>query len=388
MFDFIVVGAGFAGLVIAERISSKLNKKVLIIEKRSHIGGNCYDYRDENGILIHKYGPHIFHTSYDEVFNYLSNFTDWVPYQHKVLGYIDGKKVPIPFNFDSINILFPKDFSKSLQSKLLSYFEYGTRTSILKMKNTEDKDIRFLAEYIYEKVFLNYTTKQWGTKPEDISPEVIERVPVVIGKDDRYFNDKYQYLPEKGYTSMFKNMLDSNNIKVLLNTDFKEVLKIDIQNKKIFFLGNEFKGKLIFTGMIDELFDYMFGMLPYRSLKFQLKDIKTDFFQEVATVNYPNDYDFTRITEYKHFYKLYYMDSSFKNTKIVFEFPDNYELGKIAYYPVLSENSKKIYNDYKDISMSLKDLVLVGRLADFKYYDMDDIVKRSLEVFDGEVKQW
>lgn len=388
MFDFIVVGAGFAGLVIAERISSKLNKKVLIIEKRSHIGGNCYDYRDENGILIHKYGPHIFHTSYDEVFNYLSNFTDWVPYQHKVLGYIDGKKVPIPFNFDSINILFPKDFSKSLQSKLLSYFEYGTRTSILKMKNTEDKDIRFLAEYIYEKVFLNYTTKQWGTKPEDISPEVIERVPVVIGKDDRYFNDKYQYLPEKGYTSMFKNMLDSNNIKVLLNTDFKEVLKIDIQNKKIFFLGNEFKGKLIFTGMIDELFDYMFGMLPYRSLKFQLKDIKTDFFQEVATVNYPNDYDFTRITEYKHFYKLYYMDSSFKNTKIVFEFPDNYELGKIAYYPILSENSRKIYNNYKDISMSLKDLVLVGRLADFKYYDMDDIVKRSLEVFDGEVKQW
>lgn len=382
MFDFIVVGAGFAGCVVAERIASQLNKKVLVIEKRAHIGGNCYDYRDEYGILIHKYGPHIFHTSYDDVFNYLSNFTNWIPYQHRVLGYIDGKKVPIPFNFESIQKLFPEDYSANLQAKLIKYFGYDIRVPILEMKSIDDKDVQFLADYIYKKVFLNYTIKQWGVKPEDIDPQVTGRVPVVIGRDDRYFDDKYQYLPENGYTFIFENMLSNDNIKILLNTDFKELVNVDIENKKISFMGNEFKGMLIFTGMIDELFDYKFGVLPYRSLEFRLKTVETEFFQEVATVNYPNDYDFTRITEYKHFYKPFYADNVLKKTKVMYEFPVKYDTGKIPYYPVLSSKAKEIYSKYRELSLSFKNLKLVGRLAEFRYYDMDDIVKRSLEVFE------
>ena len=381
MFDYIIIGSGFAGSVIAERIANVLNKKVLIIEKRNHIGGNCYDYKDKNGIIIHKYGPHLFHTDYKEVFDYLSSFTDWQIYHHKVLAFIDGKKVPIPFNLNTLYMVFPEVLARRIEEKLLSRYAYNSKVPILELKKEKDEDLKFLANYIYEKIFLNYTAKQWGLKPEDINPEVTGRVPIYISNDDRYFTDKYQVVPVDGYTKIFERMLNHHNIKLMLNTDFKEVIKIDLEDKKIYFLNQEFKGKIIFTGMIDELFDYKFGTLPYRSLDLKFETLEMDYFQEAAVVNYPNDYDFTRITEFKHIHPV-----ESEKTVILKEYPKAFNVGKdIPYYPILKEENTVLYNKYKELAENFKNLILVGRLADYKYYDMDDIVKRALEVFIKEL---
>jgi UDP-galactopyranose mutase len=382
MFDYIVVGAGFAGSVIAERIANKLNKKVLIIEKRNHIGGNCYDYKTKEGIIVHKYGPHLFHTNYKDVFDYLSNFTDWHIYHHKVLAFIDGEKVPIPFNLNTLYMVFPESLARRTEEKLLKKYSYNSKVPILKLKEEDDEDLKFLADYIYQKVFLNYTAKQWGMKPEDIDPEVTARVPVYISKDNRYFTDKYQAIPTEGYTKIFERMLDNSNIKLMLNTDFTEVIKIDLENGKIYFFGQEFKGKLIFTGMIDELFEYKFGELPYRSLDLRFETLDKDWFQEVATVNYQNDYDFTRITEFKHIHPV-----DVNKTVILKEYPKHYKAGKdIPYYPVFTKENSELYNKYKELAEKFENIVLVGRLAEYKYYDMDDIVKRALEVFKEKVR--
>ncbi|OAQ19842.1 UDP-galactopyranose mutase [Thermosulfurimonas dismutans] len=382
MFNYIIVGSGFAGSVIAERIANVLNKKVLVIEKRSHIGGNCYDYRNKDGIIIHKYGPHLFHTNYKEVFDYLSNFTDWRIYYHKVLAFIDGKKVPIPFNFNSMDILFPEILSKKLQEKLLKKYPYGAKVPILKLKKENDKDLKFLADFVYEKIFKNYTIKQWGKRPEEIDSEVTARVPVCIGRDDRYFDDKYQALPEEGYTKIFERMLSHPNIKLMLNTDFKEIMKVDLKGKKIYFLGQEFKGKVIFTGMIDELFAYKFGMLPYRSLDLHLEVIEKEYFQEVAVVNYPNDYDFTRITEFKHIHPI-----KTNRTVILKEYPKDYDPERdIPYYPFFDKAAREVYAKYQELAERFDHLILVGRLAEYRYYDMDDVIKRSLEVFEERIR--
>lgn len=380
MFKYIIVGAGFASSVLAERIANVLNEKVLIIEKRNHIGGNCYDFKDENGIIVHKYGPHLFHTNYKDVFDYLSNFTDWDIYNHKVLAYIDGKKVPIPFNFNSIEQLFPHVLANKLIEKLLKRFKYGEKVPILELKKENDKDLKFLANFIYDKVFKNYTAKQWNMKPEDIDPEVTARVPIFIGKDDRYFNDKYQAIPKNGYTKIFENMLNHPNIKLMLNTDYKEVISVDLDNYKIYFMGNEFKGILIFTGMIDELFEFKFGQLPYRTLNLKFETVEKEYFQEVTTVNYPNNYDFTRITEFKHIHP-----TETKKTTILKEYPKKYEKGDTPYYPVFTPENREKYNKYKEFALNFKNLILVGRLADYRYYDMDDIVKKSLEVFNEKL---
>jgi UDP-galactopyranose mutase len=382
MFDYIIIGSGFAGSVIAERIANVLNQKVLIIEKRNHIGGNCYDYKTKEGIIVHKYGPHLFHTNYKDVFDYLSNFTDWHIYHHKVLAFIDGKKVPIPFNLNTLYMVFPESLARRIEEKLLKKYSYNSKVPILKLKEEDDEDLKFLADYIYQKVFLNYTAKQWGMKPEDIDPEVTARVPVYISRDNRYFTDKYQAIPTEGYTKIFERMLDNPNIKLMLNTDFKEVIKVDLENRKIYFMGQEFKGKLIFTGMIDELFEYKFGELPYRSLDLRFETLDKDWFQEVATVNYPNDYDFTRITEFKHIHPV-----DVNKTVILKEYPKQYKAGKdIPYYPVFTKENRELYNKYKELAEKFENLVLVGRLAEYKYYDMDDIVKRALEVFEEKVR--
>lgn len=380
MFDYVIVGAGLSGCVIAERIANVLNKKVLVIEKRNHIAGNCYDYVDENGIIVHKYGPHLFHTDYKDVFEYLSMFTDWRIYEHKVLASVNGTKIPIPFNFNSIDMLFPASFASELINQLLNYFRYDSKVSILELKKTDNEAIRFLADFIYKNVFYNYTKKQWGYSPEEIDYSVTARVPVYIGRDNRYFNDKYQVVPEKGYSKMFENMVKNKNIKILLNTDFRELIKIDLNNKKIYFLGNLFNGKLIFTGMIDELFDYVFGSLPYRSLKFKFKTVNTKLFQEVATINYPNNYDFTRITEFKHIHP-----SDSEKSTIVYEYPQEYDINKIPYYPLLKDEARNIYFKYVDLSESFKNIILLGRLAEYKYYDMDDAVMRALNVFEEKL---
>jgi len=382
LFNYIVVGSGFAGSVIAERIANVLNQKVLIIEKRNHIGGNCYDYRDENNIIVHKYGPHLFHTDYKEVFDYLSNFTDWHIYHHKVLAFVDGKKIPLPFNLNSIYEVFPQELAKGLEVRLIEKYGYGTKIPILELLKEEDKDLKFLANYVYEKIYKNYTMKQWGLKPEEISPQVTARVPIYVSRDNRYFTDKYQVIPKDGYTKIFERMLNHPNIKIMLNTDFKEVISIDFESKKIYFLGQEFKGKLIFTGMIDELFNFKYGFLPYRSLDLRFETIEQEYYQEAPVVNYPNDYDFTRITEFKHIHPV-----KSDKTTILKEYPKAYQPNvDIPYYPVFTKENQELYNKYKEEADKFENLVLVGRLAEYRYYDMDDVVKRALEVFEERIK--
>ena len=382
MFNYIIIGSGFAGSVIADRIANVLNQKVLIIEKRNHIGGNCYDYRDENNIIIHKYGPHIFHTDYKEVFDYLSNFTDWHIYHHRVLAFIDGRKVPIPFNLNTIYEIFPNTLAERIEKKLIDKYSYNSKVPILELLREEDQELKFLANYVYDKVFVNYTVKQWGLKPQDIDPQVTARVPICISRDNRYFTDKYQVIPKEGYTKIFERMLNHPNIKIMLNTDCREVISIDFENEKIYFMGQEFKGKLIFTGMIDELFNFKYGYLPYRSLDLRFETIEKEYYQEVAVVNYPNDYDFTRITEFKHIHP-----TKSEKTTVLKEYPKVYQPERdIPYYPLFTKEAQELYNIYKEEVGKIESFVLVGRLAEYRYYDMDDIVKRALEVFEEKIR--
>ncbi|MGF7119165.1 UDP-galactopyranose mutase [Methanobacterium oryzae] len=383
MSEYIIIGAGLAGIVLAERISTILDRKVLIIEKRDHIGGNCFDYYNNEGILVHKYGPHIFHTESKEVWNYLSNFTKWNEYQHKVLGYIDGKKVPIPFNLNTLKELLPKK-STVIKDKLIEKFGFNIKVPILDLRETKEKDLKFLANFVYEKVFFNYTKKQWGMKPEGLDPSVTARVPVYISKDNRYFQDKYQGMPKKDYTAIFEKMLRNENIKIMLNTSFKDVISIDFEKNKIYFQDHEFKGKLIFTGKIDEFFNYKFGELPYRSLKFDFETLNKEYFQEVGTVNYPNDHDFTRITEFKHLTR-----QKHPKTTIVKEYPqvhDRNVQGKdIPYYPIPKKENEELYAKYKEEAGKWDNIIFVGRLAEYKYYNMDIVVSRALNIFKEQI---
>ena len=379
MFDYIVVGAGYAGAVIAEQIATKLNKKVLIIEKRNHIAGNCFDYKDENNILLHKYGPHLFHTNNKKVFDYLSQFTSWTIYNHKVLAVIDGKEVPIPFNINTLYDVFPETLAKKLEDKLVNEFAYNSKIPILELKKSTDKDMQFLADFIYEKIFIHYTAKQWGMKPEDMDGAVTARVPIFVGRDNRYFNDKYQAVPTKGYTKLFENMLNYKNIKLMLNTNFNEVC--EIKEDRFYFMGNEFQGKIIYTGAIDELFDYQFGDLPYRSVDMKFETVEKEYYQKVATVNYPNKFNFTRITEFKHIHQ-----SKTNKTTILKEYPKEYIKGKnIPYYPMFTDVNQAKYKKYSDYAKKFDNLILLGRLAEYKYYDMDDMVTRALDIFEKKI---
>ncbi len=363
----LIVGAGISGITLAEKIADELREDVLIIDVKDHIGGNCYDYRNDAGICIHKYGTHIFHTNDKEVWDYLSRFTKWHPYMHEVKGYIDGQEVPIPFNLNSIRSLFPNAVADKLEQKLIEKFGYNVKVPILELKKAEDKDLTFLADYVYEKVFLHYTLKQWGIRPEELDPSVTGRVPVYISKDNRYFQDTYQGIPLNGYTAMFKKMLKSPHIKVKLKTKFE-----DIKNK----ISYE---RLFYTGPIDEFFNYEFGQLPYRSLKFDFVTLDKPYFQSNSAINYPNNYDFTRIGEYK-----YFLNDKSDKTTISFEYPLSYQKGRNEpYYPIIKEENQILYNKYFKKAQSLPNTYFLGRLGDYKYYDMDKAVKRSLELFKG-----
>ncbi len=376
MFDYIIVGTGFAGSVIAHRLAAEQNKKVLMIEKRTHIGGNCYDFIDENGINIHKYGPHLFHTDNKEVYEFLSKFAEFDPYEHLVLAYIDEKNVNIPFNFNTLYQLFSEERAKRFEKALLKHFSPNQKIPILELKKSADADLQYLANYIYEKMFVNYTAKQWGVKPEEIDSSVTARVPVFVGNDNRYFHDKYQVVPKEGYTKIFERMLDHPNIDLLLDTDFDDLCHIDEQ--KIYYKGSEFKGKVIYTGPIDELFSYRYGVLEYRSIDLQFETVDQEFFQEAAVVNYPNDHKFTRITEFKHIHPV-----KTSKTTILKEYPQAFVPNEnIAYYPVFTEENQERYEAYNKLSSTINNLTLVGRLAEFKYYDMDDVIDRALEVFE------
>lgn len=374
MYDIIIIGTGYAGAVSA-RILAEKGKKILIIEKRDHIGGNAFDETDEHGILIHTYGPHIFHTKDKEVYDFLGRFTEWIPYHHKVVGNVYGKYIPIPFNLNSIRMVYEKEKAEDIIEKLIS--EYGKETAIpvLRLRENKDEAIRELADYVYENVFVKYTGKQWGLKPDEIDPAVTARVPVTLTEKDGYFTDEYQAMPKEGYTALFKKMLAHPGIDIRLNTSAKDILKLE--KGKIFFECAEFEGKVIFTGMTDELFDRCFGSLPYRSLKFDFSYHNTDSYQPEAVVNYTVDEDFTRITEFKKM-----TGQKVKGTTIMKEYslkfvPDT-EL--IPYYAILNDENKALYNKYAGLATEYKNLYLLGRLAEYQYYNMDAITKKALEL--------
>lgn len=358
----LVVGCGASGATVARKLAEDLNEKVVIIDAKNHIAGNCYDYKDENGIMIHKYGSHIFHTNSQEVWDFVSHFTDFNTYMHKVIAIIDGIETTIPFNLRTLHDCFPPVLATRLETKLLEKFKYNTKVPILEFTRQEDEDLKFLAQYVYEKVFLHYTTKQWGCTPGEVDGAVTARVPVYISCDKRYFQDKYQGIPQQGYTKMIEQMLSHPNIKVCLNTPFKNF--------------KEHYDRLFYTGSIDEFFDYKFGELSYRSVRFKLETHDRPFYQSNAVVNYPCNYNFTRIHEYK-----YYLNDSSAKTVIAKEFSEAYVRGKNdRYYPIPNQQNEALYNRYLQETAKHKNVYFLGRLGNYKYYDMDKAIAYALDL--------
>ncbi len=357
MFDYLIVGAGFAGSVLAERLATQTNKKILIIDKREHIGGNAYDYYNNDGILIHKYGPHIFHTNSKEVFEYLGKFTPWRPYEHKVLGSVDGQLVPIPINLNTINQLY----GLQLNSSEVETFFAARAEKVAGVKTSEDVVVSKVGRELYEKFFRGYTRKMWDLDPSELDASVTARVPTRTNRDDRYFTDTYQAMPLYGYTQMFQNMLSHPNIKVMLNTDYKEIIDfIPYKN-------------LIFSGPVDEYFNYCYGKLPYRSLEFKFETVDQEVFQPTGTVNYPNDQLYTRITDFK-----YLTGQKHTKTAIVYEYP---KAEGDPYYPVPRPENAELYKKYQQLASSMTNTYFVGRLATYKYYNMDQVVAQALTTF-------
>ena len=357
MYDYLVVGAGFAGSVIAERLAREGGYQVLVVDKRSHIGGNAYDHYDAAGVLIHQYGPHIFHTNSQEIFDYLSQFTDWRPYEHRVLTQVDGKLVPIPINLTTVNQLYDLD----LTSEELESFLAQKAEPCDPVRTSEDVVVSKVGRDLYEKFFRGYTRKQWGIDPSDLDKSVTARVPTRTNTDDRYFTDTFQAMPKDGYTPMFEKMLSHPNIKILLNTDYRE-----IQEQLPY-------RKLVYTGPVDEYFQYCFGKLPYRSLDFRHVTVDMEQFQPVAVVNYPNEYGFTRVTEFKQL-----TGQDHPQTSLVYEYS---KATGDPYYPVPREENAALYAQYKALADATPNVYFVGRLATYKYYNMDQIVGQALTVY-------
>ena len=357
MFDYMIVGAGFAGSVLAERLAAGSDKKVLICDKRPHIGGNAYDHYNDAGILVHKYGPHIFHTNSREVFDYLSRFTEWRPYQHRVRASVDGQTVPFPINLDTINSLY----GLNLTSFEVEDFFKKLAEPCEEIRTSEDVVVNKVGRELYEKFFRNYSRKQWGLDPSELDASVTSRVPTRTNRDDRYFTDTYQSMPLHGYTRMFERMLDHPNIKVLLNCDYRDVEK-DIPFRE-----------MIFTGPVDAYFDYCYGKLPYRSLEFKHETHDQAVFQQAPVVNYPNEQSYTRITEFK-----YLTGQEHPRTSIVYEFP---QAEGDPYYPVPRKENAAIYAKYQALANRTSGVTFVGRLATYKYYNMDQIVAQALTTY-------
>lgn len=376
MFDYVIVGSGFAGSVCARSLAEAGNK-VLVLERRPHIGGNAYDCLDENGILIHKYGPHIFHTSEKRVYDYLSRFTEWRRYDHEVLAKAGSLEFPVPFNLNSLYKAYPADKATELEKKLVTAYGMEKKVPIGEMRKSEDADIRELAEFVYNNVFLNYTMKQWGQKPEEIDPATTARVPVFISRDNRYFQDEYQGMPMYGYTPVFERMLDHENITVRCSVEASAHLSFE---DKILFDGKEFEGKVIYTGALDELFGYRYGALPYRTLDFGFEHHDITYYQSHGTVNYTVDEPYTRITEYKHLTGQQKEGS----TTIMKEFSRAYrpDTEDIPYYAIINGENNSLYQKYLSKAKDYKNLILLGRLAEYKYYNMDKIVSLALELCD------
>lgn len=381
--DVVVIGAGFAGAVLAERFATQENKKVLVLEKRNHIGGNMYDYLDDNEVRRHEYGPHIFHTNSKEVVEYLSQFTTWYDYEHRVLGKVVGKEVPIPFNLTTLEACFEKEKAERIKKVLLESYQTDEKVPILRLKENEHEEICELADFIYEHVFKHYTMKQWGLSPEEIDPNVTGRVPVLIGRDDRYFQDTYQCMPKEGYTAVFEKMLNHQNIEIRLNTDAKALISVDTDKQAVLFNGEVVDIPVIYTGALDDLLDYQLGELPYRSLYFDVQSHHGKY-QSAATINYPTPQSvdaFTRITEYKQLMEK----APEEKTTVAVEYPMAYdrhaEKGNIPYYPIFTVENMEKYEKYCELVAPISNLYLLGRLAEYKYYNMDAIIARALNLF-------
>ncbi|MEW6704486.1 MAG: UDP-galactopyranose mutase [Pseudomonadota bacterium] len=352
-----MVGAGFAGSVLAERLASQLDARVLVVEKRPHIGGNAYDRYDDAGLLVHPYGPHIFHTNSADVFEYLSQFTDWRPYQHRVLASVDGQLVPVPINLDTVNRLYGLQLTAL---ELEAFFEKMAEKRE-RITTSEDVVVAKVGRDLYLKLFRGYTRKQWGLDPSELDASVTARVPTRCNRDDRYFTDTYQAMPLQGYTRMFERMLAHPNIKLMLNTDYREIARLVPWRH------------MVYTGPIDAFFDFKYGKLPYRSLQFQHVTLPQERFQPVGTVNYPNDYAYTRITEFKHL-----TGQQHRLTSVVYEYP---RADGDPYYPVPRPENTALYRKYENDAEALDNVSFVGRLATYKYYNMDQVVAQALTAF-------
>jgi UDP-galactopyranose mutase len=361
-YDYLIVGAGFAGSVMAERLASQQNKKILIVEKRNHIAGNAYDEYDEHGILIHRYGPHIFHTNSKKVFDYLSQFTGWIPYEHKVLAEYNGELYPIPINRLTINKLY--NLNLQSESEVKEFYD-EVREKRYPVLNSEDIIVNQVGYDLFEKFFKIYTQKQWQLEPKELSPAVCGRIPVRTNDDCRYFTDKYQFMPEDGYTKMFEKMLAHPNIEIVLNTDYKKIIN-DINFNK-----------MIYTGPIDYFFDYKYGKLPYRSIRFEFENYGVEFKNEAAQVNHVNGSLFTREVEYK-----WMTGQKSTRTTISREFP---QIKGEEFYPIPTEENKELYLKYKKETKRNKHVLFCGRLAEYQYYNMDQVVGRSLREYDEKL---
>jgi UDP-galactopyranose mutase len=355
-YDYLVVGAGFAGSVIAERLAAGLGRSVLVCDRRDHVGGNAYDHRDAAGILVHKYGPHIFHTNSPEIFRYLSRFTAWRDYEHRVLASVGGELLPIPINLDTINRLYGLNLSEEEMPAFLA----ARAEPILEPRTSEEVVLSRVGRDLYEKFFRNYTRKQWGIDPSQLDAQVTARIPVRTNRDDRYFTDRFQAMPKQGFTRMFENMLDHTNIDLALAADYRE-LRDEV----------EF-GELIYSGPVDEFFNYRFGKLPYRSLQFEHRTLDQEWLQPVAVVNYPNEHLYTRITEFKHL-----TGQTHRKTSIVYEYP---RAEGDPYYPVPRPENAAIYARYRALAQDCPNVRFVGRLGTYRYYNMDQVVGQALTV--------
>jgi len=364
MADILIIGAGISGSVLAERYANS-GKKILLLEKRDHIGGNCYDYLDENGIRVSKYGAHLFHTNFEEVWKYVNQFSEWYPWEHKVLAKVDGKLVNIPINISTVNQIFRLTIKTEVEMK--EWLE-ANRVKIENPSNGKEAVISKVGNVLYEKMFRHYTKKQWDKYPEELDASVLNRIPVRTNTDDRYFSDKYQALPLGGYTQLFENLLSHPNIEVRLNTDYFDVKETIGGFEQIFY-----------TGPIDRFFSFKHSVehkLEYRSINFVSETVNKEFFQENSVINYPGmEVDFTRIVEYKHF-----GNQKSEKTTIVKEYTTNE--GE-PYYPVLNDRNREIYNKYKLEAEKHPQIHFVGRLANYKYFNMDEAFKNALDLFDS-----
>lgn len=357
MFDYLVVGAGFAGATVAERLASRAGKKVLICDKRPHIGGNAYDHYDDAGILVHKYGPHIFHTNSREVYEYVSQFTEWRPYQHRVIACVDGQLLPIPINLDTVNRLYGTSYT----SFELEDFFKSVAEPVAQVRTSEDVIVGRVGRELYEKFFRNYTRKQWGLDPSELDACVTARVPVRTNRDDRYFTDTYQVMPRGGYTRMFERMLAHPNIKTLLNADYREVE------------GTIPHAEVIFTGPVDEFFDFRYGKLPYRSIDFTFETKNVPVSQPAPVINYPNENAYTRVTEFK-----YLTGQEHPKTTVVYEYPKD---GGDPYYPVPRPENAALYKRYQGLADATAHVHFLGRLGTYKYYNMDQVIAQALTLY-------